>query len=358
MPPAAAPLVSTILPSHNHVRFIDDAVESVLNQGIDALELIVVDDASSDGTPDRVARQDDARIRLIRLDDNRRRHARNDGIAVATGKYIAFQNSDDVWIQGKLRKQLDVLERDPSIVACFTATQIIDEDGVELRESWARQATDAGQQSSAAWLRRFFEAGNSLCISSAVVRHDALRTVGRFKPSLTQLGDLDCWVRLAAIGGFHVLDEALVQMRVTGRNLSAPGAATSRRAAFEFIDVLGRYAERPLLGRLPQVFADIWPSRALSDECQLGRLALLAWTRSPAHVLFGTQLMSRLLDDDGHREALVEVFGVDIIHTFIAKRGELGLLSHAPAGHGPSAAAYLGRVLRDGLGGLRRGRLC
>ena len=95
----ASPLISIILPSYNHANFVADAVDSVLNQTVRNIELIVVDDGSSDGTPDIVEKIHDPRLQLIRLKHNRLRHPRNLGLDLAKGQYIAFQNSDDVNIR-------------------------------------------------------------------------------------------------------------------------------------------------------------------------------------------------------------------------------------------------------------------
>src|SRR5262245_45660701 len=99
---AQTPLVSVVLPSFNHAPFVDQAVRSVLAQTIADLDLIVVDDGSTDDTADVVASVADPRLTLIRLPVNRARHSRNLGIHRARGRYVAFQNSDDVWLPGKL----------------------------------------------------------------------------------------------------------------------------------------------------------------------------------------------------------------------------------------------------------------
>ena len=98
------PLVSVIIASYNHQDFVKEAVESVLNQGVKDIEVIVVDDGSSDNTPLVIRSIYDPRVRFIELKENRRQHTRNLALSLAKGKYIAFQNSDDVWKSGKLQK--------------------------------------------------------------------------------------------------------------------------------------------------------------------------------------------------------------------------------------------------------------
>src|SRR5574340_224238 len=225
---AKTPLVSVILPSYNHVRFIRRAVESVLDQDVRDLELIVVDDGSVDGTPDVVDEIKDPRVQLVRLSANRLRHPRNLALGLATGMYVAFQNSDDVWLAGKLRKQLEMLEQDTNTLVCFTDVQVIDEEGATLFASWANGLFVTENRNNMAWLRRFFERGNCLCCTSAVVRHDGLQKVGGFRGSLIQLSDFDLWVRLAAIGQFEIIPEQLTCFRVVGEK-SATNLTLGRR---------------------------------------------------------------------------------------------------------------------------------
>ena len=110
------PLVSVILPSYNHVDFVREAIESVLNQSFQNLELIVVDDGSTDGTPEQIEKIKDHRIQLIRLETNRMQHPRNLALGLAKGRYIAFQNSDDVWLPDKLSAQVEFLNKHDDVL--------------------------------------------------------------------------------------------------------------------------------------------------------------------------------------------------------------------------------------------------
>ncbi|MBQ8536048.1 MAG: glycosyltransferase family 2 protein [Clostridia bacterium] len=103
-------MISVIIPTYNRCKLLPRAIESVLSQTFTDLELIVVDDASSDETPQLMASYSDPRVRYIRQPANRGAcAARNVGVQAAKGEYIAFQDSDDVWLTDKLEKQLPFL---------------------------------------------------------------------------------------------------------------------------------------------------------------------------------------------------------------------------------------------------------
>lgn len=109
----AEPLVSVVIPAYNREKAIIPAIQSVIAQGVDEIEIIVVDDCSTDGTIQSIETLVDGRIRLIKHEKNKgEAGARNTGIHTARGKYIAYLDSDDQWLPGKLKAQLNVMEND------------------------------------------------------------------------------------------------------------------------------------------------------------------------------------------------------------------------------------------------------
>lgn len=316
--------VSVVLASYNHEEFVGAAVTSVLEQTHDDLELIVVDDGSTDGTADVVARISDPRLRLVRREQNRSAHARNTGIGLASGEWIAFQNSDDVWAPTKLAQQVAEIEERPSVSAVFTRVQIIGPDDAPAPDTWARAAFGGSEPNSAAWLRRFFDTGNDLCISSALCRREDLTTVGAFNPALIQLSDLDLWVRLAAQGELRVIEDELTSMRVVpGRNLSAPSPTVHNRGVLEYASVLDRFAQdpvRPLLAEIFEEFAEIAMKGPVLMAC-LARYAIRH--QGVAQRLFGDRLFARTLSRPGAYDRIVEVMGVETIREYYDHRGSL-----------------------------------
>ncbi len=127
------PLVSVIMPTYNHGKFIGKAIESALNQTYPNFELIIIDNFSEDNTSERIASYSDDRIKCIKF----RNHgiiaaSRNHGMKHAKGKYIAFLDSDDIWLPEKLQKQVNFLENNRDIFLLY-AKCIVEKDGRQLK---------------------------------------------------------------------------------------------------------------------------------------------------------------------------------------------------------------------------------
>jgi glycosyltransferase involved in cell wall biosynthesis len=146
----AAPRVSVVIPTHNRASVLPRAIASVVAQTFSDWECIIVDDASSDDTESVVAGYGDPRIKYLRLAVNQGQcAARNHGIRAASGEYVAFLDSDDEWLSGKLQAQLDVFAADTTgklgIVLCGLI-KIAERDGSELTRRMPGLAAEAREQ--------------------------------------------------------------------------------------------------------------------------------------------------------------------------------------------------------------------
>jgi len=118
---SSAPIVSVILPTYNRAKLLPRAIESVLSQDFENLELLVIDDGSKDETPQVLAEVRDPRLHISRFQQNRGIGAgRHEGVSLARGELIAFVDSDDVWLPGKLAYQVQVMRRHPSVDILFS----------------------------------------------------------------------------------------------------------------------------------------------------------------------------------------------------------------------------------------------
>jgi glycosyltransferase involved in cell wall biosynthesis len=119
-PDSQSVVVSVVIPVRNFGHFIEEAVTSVLSQDVGGIEVIVVDDGSTDDTVERLARITDSRLRTEELACVGVGAARNHGLSLARGRYIAFLDADDRWRPGKLRRQIALLESEPTVGFVFT----------------------------------------------------------------------------------------------------------------------------------------------------------------------------------------------------------------------------------------------
>lgn len=127
-------LVSIIMPTYNCAKFIKETIESVINQTYESWELVIVDDCSNDNTEEVVASFNDKRIKYHKLEKNSGAAvARTTAMKMATGNYMAFLDSDDLWKKEKLEKQLEFMKKNNYNFTC-TAYEQIDEEGNKLNK--------------------------------------------------------------------------------------------------------------------------------------------------------------------------------------------------------------------------------
>ena len=237
----ASPLVSVVIPTYNHAQFLRAAIQSVIDQTFSDWEVVVVNNYSEDDTVQIVASFNDPRIRLV----NFRNHgviaaSRNHGMGLATGKLIAFLDSDDVWYPEKLQRCIDALG-DQADVVCHGEAWV--------KENAPPRVVMYGPQSRTRYLSLLYD-GNCLSTSAIVVRRSALDKVGDFSedPQMVTAEDYELWLRLAREGcSFVLIDEVLGEYRLHGgnqskavmRNLGAEMAVLEKHFAAIHDDGLG-----------------------------------------------------------------------------------------------------------------------
>jgi Glycosyl transferase family 2 len=243
------PLVSVVIPSYNHGRFVAESVQSALAQSFRDLEVVVVDDGSRDNSVEVLRAIDDSRLKVIAFSVNKgAAEATNTGIEHSHGTYIAILNSDDVWDSHKIARQLTAFERNADLGAVFTWARLIDEDGGPAPPGihGLERVFEQPNRSRGGWLRRFFFEGNCLCHPSILVRRAVYENVGLYDERFRQIPDLHMWIRMCRAFDIHVIPEKLVAFRIlkgegnTGLTRS-PG--NSRRAAAETMLLADQFFE-------------------------------------------------------------------------------------------------------------------
>lgn len=207
-----APLVSCVIASYNRPDYVRDAIQSALDQTYPNLEIIVVDDGSTDDTP-RVLASYGSKIRVVRQENSGTAAARNAGIAISKGKYLAWLDSDDAWLPQKIADQVAVAERHPEIGVVYTLCLAIDESGNPPAPS---EAVLVPTEIIREDILRTLVVESDVMTPSCLVRRDVLDQAGWYDPEFSA-EDWELNLRLARKASFAYLDAPLTRVRIHGR---------------------------------------------------------------------------------------------------------------------------------------------
>jgi glycosyltransferase involved in cell wall biosynthesis len=188
-------VVTAAITTYNRARYLPGALESVFAQTHDGVEVLVVDDGSTDGTAVTLAPYRE-RIRVVRQENQGRSGARNTAVREARTPFISFLDSDDRWVPDKLERQVPVLERDPRVAMVHGHVDLVGEDDAPLPDETDRhhQLFSAAHRNGVTYAGYAFDCR---CFSSAMTaRVDAIERVGLYDPTLL-LDDYDLYLRLA-----------------------------------------------------------------------------------------------------------------------------------------------------------------
>ncbi|MCX8159378.1 MAG: glycosyltransferase [Candidatus Saccharicenans sp.] len=205
-------MVSAIIVTHNRVAFLTEAIDSILSQTYfqknpDDWELLVVDDGSTDATPDLVTSYQKRfpRVRYIRLDHGGVSRARNQGLRQSAGEFIAFLDSDDLWLKDKVQVQISYLRAFPEARFCLT------------EEIWVRNGRRLNQKRRhQKYSGRVLDKVLPLCLlslSSAMFRRQLFEEIGEFDEDLPVCEDYDLGLRIALRHPYHFLPVPLIIKR-------------------------------------------------------------------------------------------------------------------------------------------------
>lgn len=210
------PRVSVILPAYNRETLVARAIDSVLAQTYGDFELIIVDDASKDGTRAVLETyRTHPKVRLILSDVNRGGSgARNLGIAAAKGALIAFQDSDDVWMPHKLAAQVAALDANPKAGLCYCGSLFSSPDQTYYIPEPVFDRLEGDLSSEI--LRR-----NTTSTQVLLIRREVLDKAGHFDASLKRFQDWDLMIRVAQITEIAFLPEPMVVICATAGNISS-----------------------------------------------------------------------------------------------------------------------------------------
>jgi len=220
------PTVSIVIPTHNRAKYIGETIESVFAQTFSNYEIIVVDDRSTDNTPDIIQSLSGKRdIRYFSQPCGNAPAARNYGLKQARGEYIAFLDSDDLFVPEKLEKQVDVLEKNPTVALVHTGYEKFNDDGENLGYR------DTSKITGNYYHQMLLDWSVLIATPCVLVRKEVLDEVGDFDVDMRAAEDLDLWRRIALRYEIRAIPELLCRVRVHPGSLSTGKAEAA--ASFE-----------------------------------------------------------------------------------------------------------------------------
>lgn len=235
---------------YNGSKYLNNAIDSVLQQSYEKWEIIFWDNVSTDDSAQKVAQYSDNRIRYFYASDHTDLgEARNRAVAEASGEWVAFLDCDDLWMPEKLKKQVDIiLQEDDSLSLVYGKTNILIEDAGK-ESKWGKRMHQMSEAQTDANLPegRIFEQlleENFISLVSSMVRRDKYIEVGGINPAYNRAEDYELFVKIAHKYKVRVVQEPICSYRIHGDNMSHIRVADNY---YEAIEIISRYLPNPLV---------------------------------------------------------------------------------------------------------------
>jgi glycosyltransferase involved in cell wall biosynthesis len=204
------PTVSVVIPTYNNASVVKEAIQSVLEQTLSDYEIIVVDDGSTDNTREVVSSFSDKRIRYVYQENHGRSSARNHAISIAQGRYIAFLDSDDLFLPTKLEKQVTYMEKNPGVLLSHTSYLRVNAQGEYIEK--VKSGTFSGR------VYPEIVRGCPIATPTVMIQRRALGGNLRFEENILIGEDVILWTQLARKSIILGIDEPLAKVRIRGNN--------------------------------------------------------------------------------------------------------------------------------------------
>lgn len=233
-------VLSLVTPAYNQGQYLAQTIDSVLAQDQPGIDYLVLDDGSSDSTPEVLARYT-GRVAWERQPNMGQVRTLNKAWGRAQGRYLSYLSSDDLLYPGAVRKLVAVLDADPAIACVFPDCDLIDEDSRVIKRNVCRPFD----------LEQLVVDQECYIAVGAIFRRSAFEAVGGWKPELRLAPDREFWMRLASQGRIHFHRETLAGYRMHPKSISYKDV--SEETSREYLRVLDDYFAQP--GVPPQIAA-------------------------------------------------------------------------------------------------------
>lgn len=330
-----SPTVSVVMASYNHAQFVEQAINSVLEQeGVD-FEFLIADDGSADGTREIIALFNDERIRFFPNEINRGACVvTNELIERAAGEFVAVINSDDYWsAKDKLAYQVKVLRDNAAIGACFGRARYVDRNGQPIPKSMLASSTifDQENRSQGQWLRKFFYFGNCICHPTILIRKSCYREIGMYNNRLRQLPDYDMWIRLVKRYPIFISERELINFRILpGENVSSATVSNSVRLINEHFLISEDFFDDVTRVQLIEGFSDLLFVKDVPSEEHLDiEKTLLYFSENQRigkpHKIMGLLKINKILNESRYNDVMANEYKLDD-RWFHKKTGQFDVL--------------------------------
>lgn len=319
-------MVSVLMCTYNRESCLKRAIDSVLNQTYKDFEFIIIDDGSTDGTEGLIKEYQDSRIKYFKLDRNSFYcYAANKGLEHCTGEYVAFMNSDDIWLPEKLEKQVRLMDEEKKYGACFTRIYLVDDEGNAVSEESQSMVDlfDKKYFSQKECFVTLMKDGNFLCHPSALVRRCILKETGNFNLLYRQLADYDLWMRMASKTEMYVLEDRLVKFlwdTKEKKQISMSTEENTIRTLNELVlirkNVIEELTDEEFKKYFLEEFVNPSSESHLELEFEKAFFLMKCMSEAPELKVAGMEKMEQVLRLPGAMEVLREHFELDIFDIY------------------------------------------
>ena len=212
-----SPAVSVLMSVYNGQEFVREAIESILAQTFRNFEFLIIDDGSTDVTPEilSVFARRDKRVRVVSHSNRGRALSLNIGIDLSAGKYIARMDADDVALPTRFQEQVEFLEQHPDVIVLGGAVELINMAGQAL-QIFEQPLEDAQ-------IRLAMQSRCPICHPTVLMKKDSALAAGGYRKALLDADDYDLWLRMAELGKLANLGQVLLRYRVHAGQVSQRG---------------------------------------------------------------------------------------------------------------------------------------
>lgn len=314
------PKVSVLIGVKNEEKYLEQCLDSVLNQTYQNFEIILIDDGSTDKTPQIIEEYSlkDNRINVVTLKKSMGiPWGYNESIARARGEYFARLDGDDFWEPQKLEKQVSILDRKINVGAVATWVNVIDKNGKFLSEEQSNGRLNhfnSKNRSQAEWLSTLFFEKSRLNHPSMLVRADLMEEIGGYNFAYRQLPDYDIWIKIAKKMDIYMIEEPLINYRWDGTNESFFSFEVMNRSHFELFDILTNFFDDIEDNLFVDAFSNAFTSGDYQDRDFLNfqKIMLLYNYKPESEIgkIVGLKKIFQLYNDSEKRESIISKFGL------------------------------------------------